>query len=129
MTLKQQFRKYLVLPFLLFGCAPTETELFTETQTLLAQGSGESCDLEGGPAEVNINDRSTCENSLACVFVGADVADNLGIEPVDGMCTCRCDGPPGLGPYCSCLDGFLCAPLIEDVGLEGGAHSYCVPNK
>lgn len=126
MTHQERFRKSLVLPLFLLGCAPTETELFSETQALLAEGTGESCDLQVGANETAFEDESSCENDLACVAVGESAAEIIGIEPFDGMCTCRCDGPVGLGPYCACQSGFQCAELIVDLGLGDGAYSFCV---
>jgi hypothetical protein len=46
-------------------------------------------------------------------------------------CSCRCDGPAGTGPFCSCPIGFQCVPLIEFALPDGGAGSdlvgsYCI---
>jgi hypothetical protein len=47
------------------------------------------------------------------------------------MCTCRCDGPEGSGPFCGCPTGFTCAKALDDLGLGGDdvAGSYCVPSE
>lgn len=47
-------------------------------------------------------------------------------------CSCRCGGPEGGddagATYCECPSGFVCQPLVEDLGLGKGnlAGSYCV---
>ncbi len=47
-------------------------------------------------------------------------------------CSCRCGGPEGsddsTATYCECPSGFVCEPLVEDLGLGKGnlAGSYCV---
>jgi hypothetical protein len=48
-------------------------------------------------------------------------------------CSCRCAPPEGVddnATYCECPDGFVCEPLVEDLGLGKGqlAGSYCVKN-
>ena len=43
-------------------------------------------------------------------------------------CSCRCDGPEGTGPFCTCGDGFECTRLVDAYGTAGGAQlagSYC----
>lgn len=47
-------------------------------------------------------------------------------------CSCRCGGVEGAddsgATYCECPSGFVCEPLVEDLGLgkEALAGSYCV---
>jgi len=44
-------------------------------------------------------------------------------------CSCRCAGPDPSARYCSCPSGFVCEPLVDDLGLgEKGqlAGSYCI---
>jgi hypothetical protein len=44
------------------------------------------------------------------------------------ICSCRCDGPRGQGPFCDCPSGMACEPLVSGSGPEfaGFAGSYCV---
>jgi hypothetical protein len=46
------------------------------------------------------------------------------------ICSCRCDGPAGEGPFCDCPDGFACQPdLFDEFGSDVGRHEaggYCV---
>jgi len=58
---------------------------------------------------------------------GASVA--LGAGTSAGMCTCRCDGATGTGPFCACALGFVCRQEVQDLGLSEPAlsGSYCVP--
>jgi hypothetical protein len=82
---------------------------------------------------------SSVEASMPECFVpgsGAPVA-----VPVESMrleraarftttCSCRCDGP-GEGPFCACLEGTECAPIMGESGseaLNALAGSYCIPS-
>ena len=44
------------------------------------------------------------------------------------ICTCRCDGPAGEGPFCDCPSGMACEPLLAGGRPERDdvAGSYCV---
>ena len=46
-----------------------------------------------------------------------------------GICSCRCAGPEGTGPFCSCDDGFVCREQLRPLGVTSPslAGSYCVP--
>lgn len=54
----------------------------------------------------------------------------VGRPPEDSVyCSCRCDGPAGGEPFCTCPDGFECAHLIDERGVGSVARfagSYCV---
>lgn len=131
MSTQISMHRHLVLLLLALaaGCAPTDAELFRETQALLAEGTGDACTFEAeiGSAEVNIDDRAVdCPNGLACVSVGESAAEHLGVDPTDGVCACRCDGPAGSGPYCSCIKGTHCALLVKDASFPQGSASYCM---
>jgi hypothetical protein len=42
-------------------------------------------------------------------------------------CSCRCDGPNSGEDYCECPNGFVCEPLVPDLGLGSDiVGSYCV---
>jgi hypothetical protein len=77
------------------------------------------------PSEVSVDDASECGNGV-CLY-GASVA--RGASTSTGMCTCRCDGPSGTGPFCACFPGFTCSEEVRDLGLSDPAlsGSYCVP--
>lgn len=109
------------------GCgAVSETEMYTETTGALSQNLGDACEsypIEL-PAEVDVNDHASCEPGY-CVTRGGEPGAGEG----QGICSCRCDGPEGTGPFCSCGDGFACEHLIDDLGF-GSRHlagSYCMP--
>lgn len=65
------------------------------------------------------------------VPVQTDVASQLVARPPElaSICSCRCDGPDTMAPYCECPESMECAPLIDDVGLGAGliSGSFCVP--
>jgi hypothetical protein len=44
------------------------------------------------------------------------------------ICSCRCDGPPGQGPFCDCPSGMACESLVPGGGPEFDEFegSYCV---
>jgi hypothetical protein len=45
------------------------------------------------------------------------------------ICTCRCDGPAGEGPFCACPAGFECQlDVIADLSVASRAEAggYCV---
>jgi hypothetical protein len=47
------------------------------------------------------------------------------------VCSCRCAGPAGSGPYCACPSGTGCVELVRDLGLMHFSEytgSYCVPD-
>lgn len=96
-------------------------------------------------------------NSLGCQPGGAEHAQSCQVPDRDGSawedriippvepqlqdrqadaavyCSCRCAPPEGVednATYCECPDGFICEPLVEDLGLGKGqlAGSYCVKN-
>jgi hypothetical protein len=66
--------------------------------------------------------------------VTAAVLPQLAERPASDavVCSCRCDGPDGAGPYCACPDGFVCQHgLVESTGLSdladrSYAGGYCV---
>ncbi len=114
--------------FLLLGCgAVSEAEMFSESTEALSEHLGESC--ESTPithhGEVDVADgHPTCDPGY-CVTRGGEPRASEG----EGICSCRCDGPDGTGPFCSCTEGFSCQHVIDDIGL-GNVHlagSYCMP--
>ena len=77
-------------------------------------------------SEVDVDDDAPeCEAGY-CLHA-ADVA--RGAAESSGMCSCRCDGEEGTGPFCSCGDGFACREEVRALGLGSPAlaGSYCVP--
>jgi len=69
---------------------------------------------------------------------GLEVKDRIKV-PVDPQysdrtaeeavyCSCRCDGPDAGASYCECPSGFVCEPLVENLGLgkDQLVGSYCV---
>jgi hypothetical protein len=50
--------------------------------------------------------------------------------PVDGVCSCRCDGLDRAEAYCACPADMTCRDLIVSSGVNGAARaylgSYCV---
>ncbi len=109
------------------GCSASQEEIFSETQLALAEGTGETCSGNRlGTGEIEIDDRSDqCGASQYCLSVGEGVEAS---PPSEGVCSCRCDGPEGSGPFCACLEGFTCTHLIEDLGIGNAsfAGSYCI---
>jgi hypothetical protein len=73
---------------------------------------------------------STCntpDGTPVTVAVKPQLAERPAEDAV--ICTCRCDGPSGGGPYCACPDGFTCQ-AFDDIPLEASnlAGSYCLKN-
>jgi len=79
----------------------------------------------------------TSESGPTCTTTQGDpvtvtVPPHLPSRPPEDavICSCRCDGPPGTGPFCACPDGFSCEHLVDDLlGNEislAYAGSYCV---
>jgi len=62
--------------------------------------------------------------------VAAQCIDRAADETV--YCSCRCANANGLTndglAYCTCGDGFTCAPLVTSIGSDPGniAGSYCI---
>ena len=96
---------------------------------IVNQLEGEPADLcarngaSPAPGCANAKDDPTCrdhEDSLNC----------SGVDPVQEhvYCTCRCDGPRGVGfEYCDCPDGFECSrDDILTLGGDGIKGKYCV---
>src|SRR5262249_2719070 len=53
----------------------------------------------------------------------------IGRQPDKAVyCSCRCDGPPDIGPFCACPSGFECTQLGRDLGTghRALAGSYCI---
>lgn len=46
------------------------------------------------------------------------------LPPLEGLCTCRCDGFGGGADYCSCPTGMTCRELIRTLGTNGAARDY-----
>ena len=106
---------------------PSEEEVFTETQGALAKVLGDPCasyPIENSN-EIDVNDQSPECDPGYCVTRGGVPGASEG----EGVCSCRCDGPEGTGPFCACGDGFACEHLIDDLGLGDRylAGSYCMP--
>jgi hypothetical protein len=75
---------------------------------------------------VEVEFAAECDGG-ACLHSAAVAA---GAVTSAGMCTCRCDGPPNTGPFCSCDAGFACVEQLRELGLPSSrnlAGSYCVP--
>jgi hypothetical protein len=120
----------LALAFALACSSPAEEETFMGTQAALAEKLGDVCALAPVPngstqeGETYIEDPEECEPGYCVVQV---------TEPgeTEGICTCRCDGPEGTGPFCACSAGFVCELLVEELGWDfwpkDVAGSYCMP--
>jgi hypothetical protein len=77
-------------------------------------------------SEVVIDDAAPeCEGGF-CVHSAA-VAPGGGESA--GLCSCRCDGPAGTGPFCTCDEGFVCREQVSALGMTPPviAGSYCLP--
>jgi hypothetical protein len=75
--------------------------------------------LDGGECFTPLGERVT-------VPVSPQLADRSAEERV--ICSCRCDGEPGDGPFCDCPSGMTCEPLVppRSSGSSGqGEGSYC----
>ena len=84
---------------------------------------------EVGPvtgAEVILDDTAPECGGGYCLH-SEDVA--RGAHQSAGMCSCRCDGPAGTGPFCACGDGFECREQVRALGVTSSelSGSYCVP--
>lgn len=95
--------------------AVSERELFSESTAALAEHLGESCEATPVPQKgvVVVEDRHPACLPGQCVIHGSQPGAELG----QGICTCRCKGPAGTGPFCSCGDGFVCKHLVDDLGI------------
>jgi hypothetical protein len=71
-------------------------------------------------------DCSTPSGESVTVPVPPQLPDRSSDEHV--FCSCRCDGPEGAGPFCSCPGNYSCRPLLEQIGGDTTfAGSYCLP--
>lgn len=77
-------------------------------------------------SEVSIDDAMPECGEGYCLHA-VDVA--RGAKQSAGMCSCRCDGEEGTGPFCACSEGFVCREEVRALGLPKSpdAGSYCVP--
>lgn len=98
------------------------------------------CLVHGFQGRVSCPYGQTEEQALetpACFVPGTDVPVQVDVAPqlvarpaeLASICSCRCDGPDTMAPYCECPDSMECAPLVADVGLGAGltSGSFCVP--
>ena len=112
------------------GCGDAEDfEMFQRSSQALAQHLGDTCEsypVSSTAEEVDVDDgHSDCQPGM-CVTKSGEPGASEGL----GICTCRCDGPQGTGPLCSCGSDFVCERLIRDVAGLGNDHlvgSYCMP--
>jgi hypothetical protein len=111
------------------ACSDAHNELFESTRASLAGELGDACGevLPVVASEVEVDDDVT-ECGVGVCLRNEAVAQGSDESP--GMCSCRCAGPAGTGPFCACDSGFSCEHQIEDVGLGNRAlaGSYCVPS-
>jgi hypothetical protein len=120
----------LALAFALACSSPAEEETFMGTQAALAEKLGDPCpaDSPAADTELIIDEQvPECEPGYCVTRGGAP-----GASEGQGICSCRCDGPEGTGPFCACSAGFVCEFLLEDVGMndwpgDNLAGSYCMP--
>ena len=77
-------------------------------------------------SEVDVDDQAP-ECAEGYCLHSPDVA--RGASESSGMCSCRCDGEPGTGSFCTCSAGFECRAEVGALGLTSAAlaGSYCVP--
>jgi hypothetical protein len=119
----------VVLLTALASCGdPAREEVFESSRAQIAGALGTECgevipDL-GNATVVEDRDVPECEGGV-CVRRGPDQETSAH----RGVCSCRCDGPAGSGPYCSCGEGFTCEHLIDALapGTSSLAGSYCMP--
>lgn len=109
------------------SCTTPTYDLFEQSQAELAQEVGAQCELaplEAG--EVVLEEQpENCGDFGLCLGIGPDVE---GLEQLV-MCSCRCDGPDGDGPFCACPDAYTCESVVEalDATSSRYAGAYCVP--
>jgi hypothetical protein len=121
--------------------APCRIATVLGTVTLSVAGCGQSVSSPAGESEVGLTcgDVRPVESSAVEVEEAPECGDGYCLHAEDvargarestGMCSCRCDGPPGSGPFCACGEGFVCRKQVEDLGLEPSplTGSYCVPS-
>lgn len=118
------------------ACGEPNHEEFGTAGPALAGHLGKPCGEQHpsvrGTAFVEVEDdsklRTECGGGL-CVWK----FDGSRNEPASkvGACSCRCAGPHGTGPFCTCRSGFTCTNLVLDLGSEPDplAGSYCMPNR
>lgn len=119
---------FATLTLAVAGCGSAEDEnVFPRSTSALVANSGETCEsFPLSENEVTVeDDNETCLPGY-CVTRGTDPGGAEGL----GMCTCRCAGPPGAGPLCTCGEGFSCQEVIKAFGIDdasGVVGSYCLP--
>jgi hypothetical protein len=111
------------------GCGfVVEDDMFDNTHAALSPNLGEVCEsYPHAPNEASVDDNVECAPGY-CVTLGADPGGADGF----GVCSCRCDGPPGRAPFCRCAEGFACEEVIKRIpGIPSSdevAGSYCMPS-
>lgn len=112
----------------LSGCGTNAEDMFERSNAALSPNLGQVCESEPvSPIEVAVNEANVECAPGYCVTRGTDPGGADGF----GVCTCRCDGPPGRVPFCRCAQGFVCETVIKpfNLGPESDelAGSYCMP--
>jgi hypothetical protein len=86
-------------------------------------------DLHRKSCQVPTRDGSAWEDRVVPA-VDPQLQNRQAVDTV--YCSCRCGGPEGAddggASFCECPSGFVCEPLVDDMGLGKGnlAGSYCV---
>lgn len=112
---------------LLVGCGQAKSTPAATAPATAPSYLGISCANKNPVVEQEIDVQAMapdCDGG-ACLRAQAVTGDAS-----SGICTCRCDGPTGAGPFCTCGDGFVCREEVPDLGLSDTriVGSYCVPN-
>ncbi len=111
------------------GCGfVVEDDMFDHTHAALSPNLGEVCEsYPHAPNEASVDDGNVECAPGYCVTRGADPGGPDGF----GVCSCRCDGPPGRAPLCLCAEGFACEEVIKRIpGIPSSdelAGGYCMP--
>jgi len=87
-----------------------------------------TCPLGYDPAIANSPECTTPQGEPVTVSVPPQLDGHPARTQV--ICSCRCSGPEGAGPFCGCPSGFVCRDnLVPDLGLSANnadAGGYCV---
>lgn len=108
------------------GCGVVvEREIFPRANDAMVEHAGEACELGVVGEKETVVDQDPYCGPGYCVGQG----DQPWTVDGQGICTCRCSGPKETGPFCDCMEGFVCKELVKELGALNvdWAGSYCVP--
>jgi len=112
--------------------SPAEEETFKGTRAALAEKLGNACALVPVPNSSTREGETYIEEQHEECEPGYCVVQVTEPGETEGICSCRCDGPEGTGPFCACSAGFVCELLVQDLGFDDWpgdnlSGSYCMP--